>query len=209
FDAVALCDPRRTLAGDKNLFNARAFGRSLNAIDGFVDAAKILRVVEKRADIEEAKEVADILWTIQVLVHGPDNRNDGRAGKNAAEELDHEGQSVAFVAGHGEYGAKERLVGAGGWLAGAIERPSERDGPVLFLCGDDIAASYVRRGEIDLDGKAFASGERGRDGIGAEESIVAALGRHGRLAVRHREQDKLPLSGVVAITGECAEVLRA
>ena len=183
------------------------FSGGLDAVDGFVDAAQVFGVIEEGADVEEAEEVADVLLAVEVFVHRAHAGADGGTGEHAAEQLDEQSQGVAFMAGHGKHGAEERLRRIGGGVAVAIQGPARGDGLAILLGGDDVAAGHDGGGEVDLDREAFAGGERGGDGVGAEEGFISSLGRHGRLAVGHGEQDKALRGCVVGVPGERAEVL--
>ena len=81
-----------------------------------------------------------ILLPIQILIHGAYVRSDRRSGKDTAEDLDHQGERVPFVASYGEYGSEQSLRSVGCRLAIGVERPALRNRLFLSVRSDDVAS---------------------------------------------------------------------
>ncbi len=89
-----------SLAGNQDLVYARTPLVCFQPADHLPHTREPFRW-RKSSDIEEAKEMTNILFAIEVFIHRTDLRSNRRAGQNAAESLDHQGQRISFVPSHG------------------------------------------------------------------------------------------------------------
>src|SRR5713226_10628256 len=103
-----------------------------------------------------------------------------RAAENAAKNVDHDRETVAFVSAavavgteRQERAAADHVIRVGRSAALAVDGPAFGNGLAAPSCYFDFSVSGGAGGQVNHDGRLFLAGETDGDGVGAQHAFGA------------------------------------